>query len=169
MYIIGVDIGLSGGISLLSDKSLLDCEPMPVIETKINNKMRNIYDIKQIIDIIKSWNEDNTISMAIMERLRPIPKQASQVGFSLGFGAGMFKTILTSLGIAFMEIEPHKWQKKIFGDLGIQYSQKTTKQASIQAAKQLFPAFDFRPTERCKNYSDGMTDSALIGYYLFKI
>jgi hypothetical protein len=94
---------------------------------------------------------------------------ASQSGFSLGAGSMLFKTIFTFLNIPFMEIEPRAWQKDIFGELGIQYDKATTKQASVQAARLLFPGFDFRPTQKCKKDSDGLTDSALIASHCLKI
>ncbi len=165
-YYLGCDLGLKGGLSLLEDNKVIACEPMPVIEAMVGKKMRNQYDIKKIDEIIETWliRTDYKLT-AIMERLRAIPNQASQTGFSMGYGVGVFKTLMAVNKIPFIEIEPRDWQKKVFGDLGIQYDKKTTKQASIVAAKQLFPSVDFRPTERCKVYSDGMTDSALIGYY----
>jgi len=80
----------------------------------------------------------------------------------LGAGSMLFKSIFTFLNIPFMEVEPRTWQKAIFGELGVQYNSETTKQASVQAARLMFPGFDFRPTVRCKKDSDGLTDAALI-------
>jgi len=157
-------------MSLISNQaSLLACEMIPTIEVMVGKKMRSQYDIQEIIRLVKGWTNDYHISRACFERLRPMPKQASQTGFSLGAGSMLFKTIFTFLNIPFMEIEPRTWQKDIFGELGIQYNKDTTKQASVQAARLLFPGFDFRPTERCTKDSDGLTDSALIASHCLKI
>ena len=84
----------------------------------------------------------------------------------------LFKTIFTLTGVPFMEVEARTWQKKVFEDLGIQYKKtkdekkKATKIASIQAAKQLFPEFNFKASEKCRTDHDGMTDSSLIAYFL---
>ncbi len=166
-YFIGVDLGLQGAMSLLNDsKELIACEPMPIIEVMVGKKMRNQYDISSINAIIKAWMSDYNIVKIGFERLRAIPGQASQVAFSMGGGTMLFKTLATVHKIPFVEIEARSWQKKIFGDLGVQYNSKTTKQASIQAAKQLFPGYCFKRTERCKVASSDMTDSALIGLYI---
>jgi hypothetical protein len=164
---IGIDIGIDGGLSIIDEnKELLCCEPMPTVEVFINKKTRRKYNLQEINEIIETWGKENQVSMAGMERLRPIPKQSSQTGFSLGGGSMLFKELFTILNFPFVEIEPHVWQKDIFNSLGVQYNKKNLKQASIQAAKQLFPAADFKPTERARKDSDGMTDSCLIAEYL---
>jgi len=166
---LGVDIGLSGALSLVNNRgTLMYCVPIPTLEATVNDKRRKQYYIQGVIRIIKDWANDEFILRACIERLRPIPKQASQVGFSLGGGAMLFKTIFTFLNIPFIEVEPHAWQKKIFGELGIQYTTKTTKEASVKAASQLFPGCDFRPSERCKKDSSDFTDSACIALYNLK-
>ena len=166
-YFIGIDIGISGAMSLINDnKKLIACEPIQTIKVLVNKKMRNQYDISSINTIIKMWMSDYNIIKIGFERLRAIPGQASQVAFSMGGGTMLFKTLATIHKIPFVEVEARSWQKKIFGDLGVQYNSKTTKQASIQAAKQLFPGFNFKRTERCKVDDHNMTDSSLIGYFL---
>ena len=166
-HYLGVDLGLQGAMSLISeDKKLIICEPIPTIEVMVGKKMRNQYDISGINAIIKAWIADYSIVKASMERLRAIPHQASQVAFSMGGGTMLFKTLFTVHKIPFIEIEARSWQKRIFGDLGVQYTSKTTKQASVQAAKSLFPGFCFKRTERSRVDSPDMTDSALIGLFI---
>ena len=163
---IGIDIGIDGGLSIIDeDRNLIFCEPMPTVDVFINKKNRKKYNLQEINQLIESWKKEYKIHMAGIERLRPIPKQSSQTGFSLGGGSMLFKELFTILGIPFVEIEPHVWQKEIFNSLGVQYNKKNLKQASILAAKQLFPSMDFKPTERAKKESDGMTDSCLIAEY----
>jgi hypothetical protein len=168
-HYVGVDIGLKGAMSLLSEeKKVLACEPIPTIDVLVGKKMRSQYDIQKIYEIIRAWTDDFHIEKAGMERLRAIPNQASMVAFSMGGGLQMFKTIFTILKIPFVEIEPHSWQKSVFGELGIQYTRETTKKASVQACRQLFPMFSFKRTPRCTTDDDGMTDSANISYYIAK-
>lgn len=164
-YYIGVDLGLLGGITLLNeDKKIIDCRAIPTIRVLVGKKIRNQYDINGINNIILEWREKE-ITKAGMERLRPMPMQAIQVAFSMGGGMMLFKTLFTIYKIPFIEFEPRAWQKKIFGDLGVQYNKDTTKQASIQAAKQLFPGANFKATEKSRVDSHGMTDSANISLY----
>lgn len=166
-YYIGIDIGLKGGLSLIDDnKKLFFVKSIPTIDVLVGKKIRKQYDIKSIIDIIETFTIGRNITMTGFERLRAIPSQSSQTAFSMGGGAMLFKSICTFLEIPFTEIEPRAWQQKIFNQLGIQYNKDTTKKASIQAAKQLFPGELFLPNDRCRTASDGMTDAALIGLYI---
>lgn len=166
-HIIGVDAGVKGALALLSpNKQLLAVEPIPTMEVLVGKKIRNQYDIKGVCDIIKGWQSDYQIAKAGFERLRAIPNQSSQTAFSMGGSTMMFKTIFTIYGIPFVEIEPRSWQKEVFSKLGVQYNSKTTKQASIQAAKQLFPGVDFKRTERCLTDSPDMCDASNIAYYV---
>ena len=164
---IGVDIGLHGGMSIINgNNEMVECVAIPTIDVLVGKKIRQHYDIGLINDIINRWISLYRVSIAGFERLRAIPNQRSQVAFSMGGGAMMFKTLFTIHKIPFMEVEPRSWQKKIFGDLGIQYNKDTTKKASIQAAKQLFPGELFLATERSRVASDGLTDSILISLYI---
>ena len=163
---LGIDIGLIGGLSLLDCKKLIATKPIPTFEAMVGKKIRNRYDIAETYKIIKDWNEKYKIDKACMENLKPM--QSSIASFSMGAGSMLFKTLLIVLEIPYSEIVPSKWQKDVFGELGIPYTGKTTKIASIQAAKQLFPQETFLRTKRSKKPCDGLTDSALIGYYLDK-
>lgn len=162
---LAIDLGLKGAIALIDENSeIISCTPIPTIEVLVNKKKRNQYDINEIFNIIKGYS--NTVVISGMERLRAMPRQSSQTAFSMGGSSMLFKTIFTILNIPFIEMEPRKWQQAVFKPMGIQYDNSTTKQASIQAAKQLFPNFDFKRTERCSTISSDMTDSCLIAYYL---
>ena len=160
MKILGIDIGLNGGISSF-ENGVLEVHPIPTMEVMVGKKMRNQYDINKIVNIITNLKCDR----AYFERLRAIPGQRSQTAFSMGGGTMLFKTICTILKIPFIEIEPREWQKNVFGELGVQYDSKTTKLASMQACKQLFPTVSFLKTVRSSVDNDGMTDSACIAYY----
>lgn len=163
----GIDIGLSGAMSLVNNNNqLLTCESIPTIEMLVNKKKRNQYDINGINEIIKRWVSDYDIVKAGVERLRPIPRQASQVAFSMGAGSMLFKSLFTVYKIPYIEIEPRTWQKQIFKRAGIQYSGKTTKIASIAASKTLFPGISFKRTHKCKTDSSDLTDSACIALYV---
>jgi len=163
----GVDLGLTGGITIVDDNGLIIvCEPMPIIEIIVNKKKRNQYDIQAINELFRAWISEYNIVRACVERLRPIPNQSSQTAFSMGGSTMLFKTIFTVYKIPFVEIEARTWQKEIFKRAGVQYTGKTTKIASIAAAKTLYPGVSFRKNERCRTDSDGMTDSAHLSTYL---
>lgn len=169
-YYLGIDLGLQGYISIIDNNGkLILSEFIPTIKVLIGKKMRNQYDITSINEMFKLWISDFNIIKAGIERLRAIPNQSSQTGFSLGGSTMLFKTLFTVHKIPFVEIEARSWQKEIFTNLGVQYDKSTTKEASILAAKQLFPGFSFKRTERCKVDDHNMTDSACIAEYIRRI
>lgn len=166
--ICGLDIGLQGGLTIISENKIVKILPLPTIDVLVNKKIRKQYDIPGVNELVKRLSIQFEIQKVAMERLRAIPNQSSQTAFSLGGGSMLFKTIFIVYGIVFIEIEPKSWQQSVFKELGIQYNGDTTKQASIQAAKRLFPGTSFLRSDRSRVDSDGLTDSALIAYYINK-
>lgn len=166
-FYLGIDIGINGCLTIINNQnSIIISEPTPTIDVLINKKIRKHYDIQSINELFKGWISDYTIVKAGFERMKPIPAQASQVAFSLGGGAMLFKVMCTVYKIPYIEIEPRSWQKEIFKRAGIQYDGNTTKIASIAAAKRLFPGFCFKRTAKCKVDDANMTDSACIAMYV---
>lgn len=159
---IGIDIGLNGGIAILEGDKLT-VHKIPVVSVKVGKKMRNQYDIQGVYEILRNCKGE-----AVMERLRAIPNQMAQTAFSMGGGSMLFKTLFTVLGIQYREIEPRTWQKDVFKSMRIQYSKDTTKEASILAAKQLYPSVSFKATERCKKDDDGLTDATCMVWWSTK-
>ena len=161
---LGIDLGLSGGISLVDEDDNLLCLPMPIYKIIVNKKVKNQYNINEIWNYFSDLLMEFNIQSAIFERVRNFPGQSSQTGFSLGYGTALFETVFTSLNIPYQIIEPQKWQKEMFK--GINYTKDETKIASVMAAKKLWPKAKFTLTERSSKASDGLTDSALMAIYL---
>lgn len=163
---IGVDIGISGGITGVNAKGdIVFCMVMPVMEIIVNKKKKNQYDLGAIdtlvSGLVKKWD-----CSAILERLRPIPMQSSQTGFSLGYGTAVFESLFTAHGIPFEHEEPRSWQKVMFA--GYNYTSEQTKIVSAQVARKLAPKEPFLETPRCKKMHDGMTDSFCMAVYLLR-
>lgn len=161
---IGIDVGLNGGITAIDkDGKILECIVTPTIEIIVNKKKKNQYDIQAIDRIIKALAQKNTCH-GILERLRAMPQQSSQSGFSLGYGSAVFETLFTTHGIRYEKVEPRTWQKAMF--VGYNYTSEQTKIISIQVAKTLAPGQSFLASPRCKNDHDGLTDSFCMAHYL---
>jgi len=165
-HFIGIDIGLKGGMSLINeDSKLIYCIPIPVRDVLVGKSIRPQYEIEKVYKELFDWLQKHEIRKALFERLRAIPNQSSQTGFSMGSGSMMFKTLFTVMEIDFDEVEPYTWQKSIFGKCGISYSGDETKRASVEAAKKLFPGQEFKRTARSRTACDGLTDSALMAIH----
>ncbi|MCK9544426.1 MAG: hypothetical protein M0R03_20600 [Novosphingobium sp.] len=166
-YVIGVDLGVDGGISLLSsDNNLIDFEIMPTKIKIVNKKEKRIVDISEVVRLFSRWNLDYNIVGLAMEVLSAFPGQSSQTGFSLGYSSGIFESLSVFFNMPCFKYRPVEWQKEMFK--GINYAKGQTKSASIQVATSLFPGTDFRASERCRKNHDGLTDSVLIGLYHIK-
>jgi len=86
---------------------------------------------------------------------------------STWFGFGRL-TAMLELGIfRFHVVEsPLTWQKTFWTRPKLPKGQKfDTKEASINAARRIFPGRDFFPTPRCTTPSDGITDALLLAEY----
>jgi hypothetical protein len=175
-YIIGIDGGIKGYISLINDKEeIIKLCAMPIIKGD-----RNTYDINGIVNIFNDFleiikhdfkppMENFTIShddlkknyiKCILEKAQPRFTDGRKQSFSTGYCYGVMQAILTTLSIPYEIISPKTWQKEILKDTG-----DDTKQASILYCKRKYPNFSFKSTERCTTENDNMTDSVNIGLY----
>lgn len=163
---IGIDVGLNGGITAVDENGkTISCVVIPTMEIIVNKKKKNQYDIQAIDKIIKGLAKENTCH-GILERLRAMPQQSSQSGFSLGYGSAVFETLFTTHGIRYEKVEPAKWQKAMF--VGYNYTKEQTKVISVQVAKTIDPGQSFLASERCKKDHDGLTDSFCMAHYLLE-
>ena len=159
--IVGVDNGLSGGITTLKDDGALDCTwTMPVIKSQ--NKTE--YDVPIITFIFKSLKkqcEDRNEQLnIILEQAHPRPVQGVRAAFSTGFGYGMMQGIFSSLKISYEIISPQEWMKEL-------KINSRDEKGSIKWCVRKFPNHLWKKTEACKKYHDGLTDSYGLAYYGF--
>jgi hypothetical protein len=97
----------------------------------------------------------------LIERQNPFPGEGVKSVFSMGFGAGMYETILTALEIPYESIPPQEWQKaaRIYG----KGKGKAIKAYSHMVASRLFPSIQLT-TPRGRKL-DGRADALLIARY----
>ncbi len=136
----------------------------------------DIYVIADTLGMIKR-RYPNVI--CVMEEVHAIFGSSAKSTFNFGEINGILKGVLMANKIPYHLVQPKVWQKEIWAnkDYIINYKTKTirgversikeinTKATSINAAKRLFPAIDFRKNERCKNIDDNKVDSLLIAEY----
>lgn len=157
MIHIGIDGGLSGGISVIRDKQIMNCITMPIIK----GKGGSVYDIEQIVRFFKAilTNDDNIL--VILEKAHTMPLNGGRANFTNGLNYGIMQGILKSLRIPYEIIAARTWQKVVFQGQTV----KDTKQSSILYCKNRFPEEDFRATERCRKDHDGKTDATCMAVY----
>lgn len=113
-YIIGCDPGLTGGISIFDKSGCIQVLSIPVMKAVINKKNKNIYDIKQIVKILKQF-ENKNVYFGI-ERQSSRMGEGSVSSFTNGTNYGLLQGIGHTMEFDVNIISPVTW-KKYFPEL----------------------------------------------------
>lgn len=110
--LIGIDPGLTGAIGCITPT----CNKAVVFDTPVvpDKGSKHQYNALAIYDYLKMLEPEQTF--CIIEQVTAMPGQGSVGTLQMGFGNGMYITILSILGISYQIVHPKTWQKS----LGIQ-------------------------------------------------
>jgi len=110
MIIFGIDPGVSGAISILRNKEVLEVFEMPtMIDGKKNKKQVNGSALTNIImNTIDFKNEEVAI---VVEHVNAMPGQGVTSMFNFGQSFGVIKGICAALKLPIHFIRPTKWKK----------------------------------------------------------
>ena len=149
MVICGIDPGLTGGITFMSDRHLV-CKPVPIETYVINKKKRKFLDAVSICDLFQEYSP----STIFIEKQQSMPSQGVVSTFRTGFGYGLYIGLIVGSGNKFVEVRPQAWKK----DLGV----TSDKDQARMKATELMP-----DASECwgKKSQDGIAESALIAYW----
>ena len=130
MIIFGIDPGISGAISIMENKKVLEVYEMPtMIDGKKNKKQING---SQVTNIFKErLNSDKEI-IVVVEHVNAMPGQGVTSMFNFGQSFGVIKGICSALSLPIYFVRPTKW-KKYFNLI------KTNKDASRTKVIQVYP------------------------------
>ena len=128
MIIFGIDPGISGAISLLKNKKVLEVYDMPtMIDGKKNKKQVNG---SQIANIFKERiNTEDEITV-IVEHVNAMPGQGVTSMFNFGQSFGVIKGVCSALSLPIYFIRPTKW-KKHFNLINVNKDASRTKAIEI--------------------------------------
>ena len=132
MIIFGIDPGVSGAISVLEDKKIIEVFDMPtMIDGKKNKKQVNG---SQVTNIIKERlnNDKEKEVVVVVEHVNAMPGQGVTSMFNFGQSFGVIKGICSALSLPIYFVRPTKW-KKYFNLI------KTNKDASRTKVIQVYP------------------------------
>ena len=130
MIIIGIDPGVSGAISILDGKKVIEIFDMPtMIDGKKNKKQVNGAQVTNIIK--EKLNSENEI-IVVVEHVNAMPGQGVTSMFNFGQSFGVIKGICSALSIPIYFVRPIKW-KKHFNLI------KTNKDASRTKVIEIYP------------------------------
>ena len=144
-YYIGIDIGLSGAITIL-DK-----------EKKIIEIIKTPTSIKDFADWIDNYKEN---SICMIEQVHSWPGNYHMASFSFGEINGITKTIIQLKNIPHYFVSPQKWMGWYNMKKEKDESENKWKDRLLIKSQQLFPE------NKIYKY---MADSVLIANYLFQL
>ena len=153
MIIIGIDPGISGAISILENKKILEVYDTPtMIDGKKNKRQINS---AQVTNIIKERQKNNNEVIVVVEQVNAMPGQGVTSMFNFGQSFGVIKGICSAMQLSIHFVRPAKW-KKYFNLL------KTEKEASRSKAIEIFP---YISTKLSRKKDSNKADAILIASY----
>jgi len=151
---VGIDPGKNGALSIIDENNKIILKTvMPIVGGDFDKKLmlRLFLDISEQYDII----------VCTIEKVQAMPITAKKACISIGYGFGLLEMCLIASEIPYQVVSPREWQKLIFKGI----RSKDTKIASLTFCERMFPKADFRKSEKCKKFHDGITDSLCIAVH----
>ncbi len=159
MIFIGIDPGVTGGISIVFTKGEFSIDEAIANEVPLTSDRK--IDCRHIFEDLKEITEcclDKVF--CVIEKAQSMPGQGAPATFNYGVTYGKLLSILDVLRIPYQEVHPMKWKKEF-------QLVKKSKHDSAAVASKLFPAQNFL-TERGR-LMDGKAESLLLAEYARRI
>ena len=130
MIVFGFDPGISGAISVLENKKIIEIFDMPtMIDGKKNKRQVNG---AQLAHIIKEKLDNEKEIAVVVEHVNAMPGQGVTSMFNFGQSFGVIKGVCSALSLPIYFVRPTKW-KKHFNLI------KTNKDASRTKVIEVYP------------------------------
>jgi crossover junction endodeoxyribonuclease RuvC len=153
MIIIGIDPGISGAISIVENKKILEVYDTPtMIDGKKNKKQINS---AQVTNIIKERLNNDKEVIVVVEHVNAMPGQGVTSMFNFGQSFGVIKGICAALSLPIYFVRPTKW-KKHFNLI------KTNKDASRTKVIEVYPELS---SKLHRKKDSNRADAILIALY----
>jgi crossover junction endodeoxyribonuclease RuvC len=153
MIIIGIDPGISGAISIVENKKIIEVYDTPtMIDGKKNKKQVNG---AQVSNIIKERLNSEKEVVVVVEHVNAMPGQGVTSMFNFGQSFGVIKGICAALSIPIHFVRPTKW-KKHFNLI------KTNKDASRTKVIEAYPEIS---SKLHRKKDSNRADAILIALY----
>ena len=153
MIIIGIDPGISGAISIIENKKILEVYDTPtMIDGKKNKKQINS---AQVTNIIKETLNIGKKVVVVVEQVNAMPGQGVTSMFNFGQSFGVIKGICAALSLPIYFVRPTKW-KKHFNLI------KTNKDASRTKVIEVYPEIS---SKLHRKKDSNRADAILIALY----
>jgi len=178
---VGIDPGISGGIAAIDELcNVILSESTPCIKILKKGKSKSDYDIRSMVNMLKSLSEYNII--VCQELTHAMPGNGGVSMYNFGRGHGIWEGIGCALGIIQVFCTPQKW-KEMYPDISTNKLTKEersvmsssqisswkrkakadAKKKSILKAKELFPSVSDKMS---KVKHDGVAEALLIANWI---
>ncbi len=108
-YVVGIDPGVAGGLTILKGDGKIDVYKMPVERVIVNKKEKKIYDCKKIVEILKFLSHEKVLF--VQEKVGVMPGEGAVSSFSFGRSSGLTIGIAYAMGFDVVEVSPVVWKK----------------------------------------------------------
>ena len=153
MIIIGIDPGITGGISILENKKVIEVYDTPtMIDGKKNKRQVNGAEVASIL-LNEINNSDDAI--VVVEHVTAMPGQGVTSMFNFGQSFGVIKGVCAALKLPIYFVRPMKW-KKHFNLI------KTHKDASRTKVIEIYPSIS---SKLSRKKDSNKADAILIARY----
>ena len=153
MMIFGIDPGVSGAISVLENKKVIEIFDMPtMIDGKKSKRQVNG---AQVSNIFKERLKDDKEIVVVVEHVNAMPGQGVTSMFNFGQSFGVIKGISSALSLPIYFVRPTKW-KKHFNLI------KTNKDASRTKVIEIYPEIS---SKLSRKKDSNKADAILIARY----
>ena len=153
MIIIGIDPGISGAISVIENKKILEVYDTPtMIEGKKNKRQVNS---ALVTNIIKERLNERKDVVVVVEQVNAMPGQGVTSMFNFGQSFGVIKGVCAALSLPIHFVRPTKW-KKHFNLI------KTNKDASRTKVIEAYPEIS---SKLHRKKDSNRADAILIALY----
>ncbi len=154
--VIGVDLGLTGAISLIDRYgAVLACHDMPTYPVVVNKKKRNKLAIESCVMFVRQAIDSGAGVLVIEDVHAMGGSTGNNAAFSLGGARATFETVCVMLDLPCVAVLPTTWKRHY--DL-----LKTEKEVSIERAKNVIEN-SHKYLTRKKDH--GRAESMLIAKY----
>jgi len=151
-YVIGIDPGISGAISVFRDGKLESVVDMPTVEIASGKTIKRHISAATLRNILEL--DMYQFSHVVIEKVGAMPGQGVTSMFNFGRSAGIIEGVVAALRMPHTYVTPATWTKAVGRAAG--------KDASRMRAMELFPT-RAELFKRAKD--DGRADAALIAYW----
>jgi len=108
--IVGIDPGMGGAVTIMTESGLIDIFDVPLMEEGKGKNKKKVYDIISMSNIIRPHKGKKTI--ICIELVHAMPGQGVSSTFGFGRGLGIWEGIIAGLSCDKEVITPQRWKKQ---------------------------------------------------------